>query len=73
MWGPPDEQPWNPMAGIAALTVRFAHGDLDALHGRFVHAARDDLDALLAAAGQIVDRDARVLRLRPYADDDPLG
>jgi 3-oxoacyl-[acyl-carrier protein] reductase len=73
MWGPPDEQPWNPMAGIAALTVRFAHGDLDALHGRFVHAARDDLDALLAAAGQIMDRDARVLRLRPYADDDPLG
>jgi 3-oxoacyl-[acyl-carrier protein] reductase len=73
MWGPPDEQPWNPMAGIAALTVRFARGELDPLHGRFVHAARDDLDALLAAAGQIVDRDARVLRLRPYADDDPLG
>jgi 3-oxoacyl-[acyl-carrier protein] reductase len=73
MWGPPDEQVWTPVHAVTAAVLRFAHGDLDPLHGRFVHAARDDLDALLAAAGQIVDRDARVLRLRPYADDDPLG
>ena len=52
MWGPPDEQPWNPVERDSRRScVRFARGDLDALHGRFVHAARDDLDALLAAAG----------------------
>jgi hypothetical protein len=73
MWGPPDEQVWTSVQAITTGVVRFAQGELDPLHGRFVHAARDDLDALLAAAGQIVDRDARVLRLRPYADDDPLG
>jgi NAD(P)-dependent dehydrogenase (short-subunit alcohol dehydrogenase family) len=73
MWGPPDEQPWNPVERIVEVVRRFAEGDLDALHGRFVHAARDDLDALLAAARTIRDADARTLRLRPYGDDDPLG
>ncbi len=72
MWGPADEQRWNDPARIADAVVRFARGDLDALHGRFVHAARDDLDALLAAAPQVVERDARTLRLRPYGDSDPL-
>ena len=73
MWGPPDEQVWTPVQAITTAVLRFARGELDALRGRFVHAARDDLDALLAAAGQIADRDARTLRLRPYAEDDPLG
>jgi NAD(P)-dependent dehydrogenase (short-subunit alcohol dehydrogenase family) len=73
MWGPPDEQVWTPVQAITTAVLRFARGELDALHGRFVHAARDDLDALLAAAGQIAARDARTLRLRPYTDDDPLG
>jgi NAD(P)-dependent dehydrogenase (short-subunit alcohol dehydrogenase family) len=73
MWGPADEQPWNPVDRMVDVVRRFARGDLDALHGRFVHAARDDLDALLAAAGTIRERDARTLRLRPYGPDDPLG
>ena len=38
---------------MVELVLRFARGDLDALHGRFVHAARDDLDALLAQAAAI--------------------
>ena len=58
---------------MTTAVLRFARGDLDRLHGRFVHAARDDLDALLAAAGRIVDQDARTMRLRPYGDDDPLA
>ncbi|MDQ1603942.1 MAG: hypothetical protein QOE01_1787, partial [Actinomycetota bacterium] len=53
--------------------LRFARGELDALHGRFVHAARDDLDSLLAAAARIRAADARTLRLRPYGPDDPLA
>lgn len=73
MWGPPEEQPWNDMSRMVDTVRRFAAGDLDSLHGRFVHAARDDLDALLAAADVIRRKDARTLRLRPYGDDDPLG
>lgn len=73
MWGPPDEQPWNPAARITGVLVRFARGELDALHGRFVHAARDDVDALLAAAAIIRDSDSRTLRLRRYGAGDPLG
>nr|MBA2770221.1 SDR family oxidoreductase [Sporichthyaceae bacterium] len=73
MWGPAEDQPWSPAARMVAAVRRFAAGDLDALHGRFVHAARDDLDGLLAAAGRIRDTDARTLRLRPYAADDPLA
>ena len=73
MWGPADEQSWNPVAAMTAAVVRFAHGDLDALHGRFVHAARDDLDTLLSVAEDIRAGDARTLRLRPYGADDPLA
>lgn len=73
MWGPPEQQPWNPVERITGVVLRFARGELDALHGRFVHAARDDVDALLAAAEQIRSRDARTLRLRPYGAHDPLG
>ncbi len=73
MWGPPEEQPWTPVERMVALVLRFARGDLDALHGRFVHAARDDLDALVAQSAAIVAADARTLRLRTYGGDDPLG
>lgn len=73
MWGPADQQSWNPVERMTAAVVRFARGDLDTLHGRFVHAARDDLDVLLAAADDIRALDARTLRLRPYGDDDPLS
>jgi 3-oxoacyl-[acyl-carrier protein] reductase len=73
MWGPPDEQLWNDVARVVAVVRRFAAGELDALHGRFVHAARDDLDALVAAAAEIRDADARTLRLRTWGDADPLA
>lgn len=72
MWGPPEQQKWNPIERITGTVVRFARGDLDALHGRFVSAPKDDLDALLAAADTIRAADARTLRFRPYADTDPL-
>jgi NAD(P)-dependent dehydrogenase (short-subunit alcohol dehydrogenase family) len=73
MWGPAEEQRWNPVARVTGLVLRFARGDLDALHGRFVHAARDDVDALVARAEAIGSADARTLRLRPYGPDDPLA
>jgi hypothetical protein len=37
-----------------------------------VHAAKDDLDAMLAAAAGD-DEHARRMRLRPYGDDDPVA
>jgi NAD(P)-dependent dehydrogenase (short-subunit alcohol dehydrogenase family) len=73
MWGPAEEQPWNPVEAITGLVLRFARGELDLLHGRFVHAARDDLDGLLARAAELRAADARTLRLRPYGDEDPLA
>src|SRR4029078_4129912 len=62
MWGPPDEQSWNDPARIVDAVLRFARGDFDPLHGRFAHAARDDLDALLEAAPRIAAQEARTLR-----------
>lgn len=47
-----------------ALVVRLARGDADALSGRFVSRA-DDLDALVAAAADVVRDERRVLRVRP--------
>ena len=73
MWGPADQQVWNPSARLVDLTLRFARGDLDTLHGRFVHAARDDLDGLLAMAEQIGAGDARTLRLQTFGPQDPLA
>ena len=56
------------------MAVRFAAGELDALHGRFVHAARDDVDLLQPARRDLdARRDARTLRLRPFGPDDPLA
>jgi NAD(P)-dependent dehydrogenase (short-subunit alcohol dehydrogenase family) len=72
MWGPPDEQPWNDVGRITEAVLRFARGELDALHGRFAHASRDDLDALVAALGA-APATARTLRLAPYGDGDPLA
>ena len=73
MWGPPDEQSWNPAQRVVDVAVRFAAGELDALHGRFVHAARDDVDQLLQVAADLRTADARTLRLRTFGPDDPLG
>ncbi|MDQ4115925.1 MAG: SDR family oxidoreductase [Actinomycetota bacterium] len=57
---------------ICTVARRFAAGELDALHGWFVHAAKDDLEALVAASDH-ADEKARRLRLAPYGPDDPLA
>ena len=73
MWGPPEQQAWNPAQQVVDLAVRFAAGELDALHGRFVHAVRDDVDRLLRHADDLRAADARTLRLRTTGPDDPLA
>ena len=73
MWGPPEQQAWNPAQQVVDLALRFAVGELDALHGRFVHAVRDDVDRLLRHADDLRAADARTLRLRTTGPDDPLA
>jgi NAD(P)-dependent dehydrogenase (short-subunit alcohol dehydrogenase family) len=64
---------WNPVERLTAAVVAVAEGRLDGLSGRFLHVGHDDLDRLVARAAEIRRRDARVLRLVPYGEDDPLG
>src|SRR5262249_9860098 len=52
--------------------LAIADGKLDALSGRYFHAQRDDLSEIVARANEIVDADARQLRMAPYAPTDPV-
>ncbi|MFI6155349.1 SDR family NAD(P)-dependent oxidoreductase [Kitasatospora sp. NPDC051170] len=63
---------WGSVPYMVAVTVDAARGRFDGLHGRFIHAGRDDLEELVNRAEEIRAVDARTLRLRPYKDDDPM-
>ncbi|MET8542904.1 SDR family oxidoreductase [Kitasatospora sp. NPDC004799] len=63
---------WGSIPYMVAVTVDVARGRFDGLHGRFIHAGRDDLEELVNRADAIRAADARTLRLRPYKDDDPM-
>ncbi|WP_199425313.1 SDR family NAD(P)-dependent oxidoreductase [Actinotalea solisilvae] len=62
---------WTPVEASVELLVGIADGALDALSGRFVRAGADTVASLLARADDVVERDARRLRLVPYGPDDP--
>ncbi|MFI9320672.1 SDR family NAD(P)-dependent oxidoreductase [Kitasatospora aureofaciens] len=68
-----DMKAWASIPYMVAVTVDAARGRFDALHGRFIHAGRDDLEELVQRAEEIRTADARTLRLRPYKDDDPMA
>lgn len=68
-----DMKEWNSIPYMVAVAVDAARGRFDALHGRFIHAGRDNLEMLLAQAEAIRVKDARTLRLRPYSDEDPMA
>lgn len=55
---------WKPPERVAALVVRLAQGECDALTGRFINVDAD-LDALLAQVPQLRDTDRLTLRLHP--------
>lgn len=67
------EHAWTPASATVEAVLTLASGRADALSGRFLHAATDNLDDLIARAPEIRDREARTLRLRPYGPDDPLA
>jgi 3-oxoacyl-[acyl-carrier protein] reductase len=68
-----DMKAWESIPYTVAVTVDAARGRFDALHGRFIHAGRDNLELLVERAEAIREADARTLRLRPYGEDDPLA
>ncbi|MGW3074798.1 MULTISPECIES: SDR family NAD(P)-dependent oxidoreductase [unclassified Kitasatospora] len=67
-----DTTAWGSIPYMVAVTVDAARGRFDGLHGRFIHAGRDNLEELVNRADAISAADARTLRLRPYKDDDPM-
>ncbi|MGW3043882.1 SDR family NAD(P)-dependent oxidoreductase [Kitasatospora sp. NPDC001159] len=68
-----DMKTWGSIPYVVAVIVDAARGRFDELHGRFIHAGRDDLTELVERAEEIRGTDARTLRLRPYKDDDPMA
>ena len=66
-----DDEALAPIEDGARLIVRLASGEADALHGRMFHVT-DDLDAMIAAADEIAERNWYQLRLvRGLIDGDP--
>lgn len=53
---------WQPPERVAALIVAIARGRVDGLGGRYIDAA-DDLELLLAHAGEVERDDLYTLRL----------
>ncbi|MFG1947565.1 SDR family NAD(P)-dependent oxidoreductase [Nonomuraea sp. NPDC048826] len=63
---------WTSMEQAVDGVLAIAHGRLDALAGRFIH-ARDDLDTLTLRAAEITARGGRVVSLTEAFDGDPLS
>ena len=61
---------WTPPEDVVAFVAAIAAGDLDQWSGRLLRVGADDLDVVRAITP---DDAARRLRLRPYADTDPLA
>jgi 3-oxoacyl-[acyl-carrier protein] reductase len=72
MWGDLPDSAYGSVEPICTVARRFAGGELDVLHGWYVHAAKDDLDRLLSVAGH-TDEHARRMRLQAYGEGDPLA
>ena len=66
-----DDADLAPIEDGAGLIVRLASGEADALHGRMFH-VHDDVDAMVAAADEIAERNWYQLRLvRGLIGEDP--
>ncbi len=68
-----DRTEWTDPADVTALLLALASGDLDAWSGRMVRAGSDTPDVLRERAEQGLPDAARMLRLRPWGDDDPVA
>ncbi|OLT22018.1 3-oxoacyl-ACP reductase [Ornithinimicrobium sp. CNJ-824] len=63
---------WTDPEDVKALVLAIAHGELDGFSGRFLRAGTDDLDLLRARSRAGLGEGERMLRLRPWGEDDPL-
>ena len=59
-----DNAPWTPPELAPRLVRALASGRADRLAGRYIHAEHDDIDDLIARAGQIAADDLNQIRLR---------
>jgi NAD(P)-dependent dehydrogenase (short-subunit alcohol dehydrogenase family) len=59
-----DNAPWTPPELAPALVRVLASGRADALAGRYIHAEHDDIEDLIARAGEIAEGDLNAIRLR---------
>ena len=59
-----DDAPWTPPSLAPQLVRALASGRADRLTGRYIHAEHDDIDDLIARAGEIVENDLNAIRLR---------
>lgn len=59
-----DEAPWTPPSLAPRLVRALASGRADRLTGRYIHAEHDDIEDLIARAGEIVKNDLNAIRLR---------
>lgn len=64
---------WTAPQDVTDLLLAFAAGELDGFSGRMVRAGADDLDTLRAHSRAGLPDDARMLRLRPWGEDDPVA
>jgi NAD(P)-dependent dehydrogenase (short-subunit alcohol dehydrogenase family) len=68
-----DRTDWTPPSAIAGMVADIADGKLDEVSGRFFRAGVDTIESILAQRAEILERDARVMRLFPIDDQDPLA
>ena len=64
---------WTSPEDVAELLLAIAEGELDGFSGRMVRAGSDDLDVLRRRSAEGLAEGARMLRLRPWGDDDPVA
>jgi 3-oxoacyl-[acyl-carrier protein] reductase len=59
-----DNAPWTPPELAPRLVRVLASGRADRLAGRYIHAEHDDVEELIARAGEIEQRDLNAIRLQ---------
>ncbi|MGO0577484.1 SDR family oxidoreductase [Ornithinimicrobium panacihumi] len=64
---------WTDPEDVKALVLAIADGELDGFSGRFVRAGTDDLDTLRERSREGLGDGERMLRLRPWGEDDPVA
>jgi 3-oxoacyl-[acyl-carrier protein] reductase len=59
-----DDAPWTPPELTLELVRVLASGEADSLAGRYIHAEHDDIEDLIARAGEIERDDLNAIRLQ---------